>query len=68
MAFKAFLKRIANDNVGGTAIEYGLIATLVVIASLGALKAMANEETNIWFTVSGKASEVMGNNEDGNTG
>lgn len=61
MILMPFLKRIAKDTVGGTAIEYGLIASLVVISSLGALEAMADEDTNIWAVVSNKAAEVMGN-------
>ena len=60
MKLMPFLTRIAKDNSGGTAIEYGLIASLVVVASIGAFEAVANENTGIWATLSNKAGEAMG--------
>lgn len=46
-----FLKRLQRDERGGTAIEYGLIAALIVIASIGAFDALANENTGVWGKV-----------------
>jgi len=60
MTLMHFLKGIAKDDFGGTAIEYGLIASLVVIASIGAFDAVANENTGLWATVSGSVREAMG--------
>ena len=60
MKLMPFLKRIAKDESGATAIEYGLIASLVVIASIGAFDAVANENTGLWATVSQKVGENMG--------
>lgn len=34
------IRRLARNNSGATAIEYGLIAALVSIAAIGALTAM----------------------------
>ncbi len=34
------LKKIRKDDSGATAIEYGLIAALVLVAAIGALTAM----------------------------
>jgi pilus assembly protein Flp/PilA len=62
MKLHAFLKRIGSDNSGGTAIEYGLIAALVVVASIGAFDAVANENTGIWASVSNKINGAMGGN------
>jgi pilus assembly protein Flp/PilA len=59
MPLTNFLKRLARCNRGGTAIEYGLIASLVVIACIGALQGVANENTGLWATVSSKVSAVM---------
>ena len=60
MKLLAFLKRIGSDDAGGTAIEYGLIAALVVIASIGAFDAVANENTSMWGSAQQKISDAMG--------
>ena len=60
MQLMPFLKRIAKDQFGGTAIEYGLIASLVVIASIGAFEAVANENTGLWAVVSNNVRSAMG--------
>lgn len=51
MKFARFLKTIGSENSGATAIEYGLIVSLVVIASIGAFESVANENTGIWGQV-----------------
>ena len=51
MRFTAFLKKIAADRKGATAIEYGLIASLVVIAIIGSLNIFAGETIALWATV-----------------
>ncbi|MEZ5692970.1 MAG: Flp family type IVb pilin [Altererythrobacter sp.] len=60
MHLLSMLKLIARDDRGATAIEYGLIASLVVIASIGAFEAVANENTGLWATVADKVSSNMG--------
>jgi len=60
MKLMHILKRIAKDDFGGTAIEYGLIASLVVIASIGAFEAVANENTGLWGLMSTKIEGAMG--------
>jgi pilus assembly protein Flp/PilA len=37
-----FLKRFAADESGATAIEYGLIAALISVAVIGAVKTTGN--------------------------
>lgn len=54
------LNKIGRDNSGATAIEYGLIASLIVIASIGAFDAVANENNGIWARVTNEVVEVMG--------
>lgn len=39
---------------GATAVEYGLIVALIVIAMIVALKGVADTNTNMWSAVSGK--------------
>ncbi len=59
MELKTIIQRIGRDTSGGTAIEYGLIVSLVVIACMGAFESVANENTGLWATVSNKTSEAM---------
>lgn len=54
-----FLKRLGNDSSGATAIEYGLIVSLIVIGSIGAFDAVANENNGIWAIVSRNVTEVL---------
>ena len=46
-----FLKRLGKDNSGATAVEYGLIVSLIVIAIIGALNSFAAESIQMWGTV-----------------
>jgi pilus assembly protein Flp/PilA len=55
-----FLKRLLRDNRGATAIEYGLIVSLIVIAMIGALRGVADENTGLWAYVTEKVTTHMG--------
>ena len=57
-----FLKHIGNDNSGATAVEYGLIVSLIVIAMIGALGGVANETVNTWSEVENASVEAMNGN------
>ena len=59
MPLTNFLKRIVLCDRGGTAIEYGLIASLVVIACIGALQGVAGETTGMWADIQTKVAAVM---------
>lgn len=39
----AFLNRLAADENGATAIEYGLIVALIAVAAITALQSLGNE-------------------------
>ncbi|AXE65577.1 pilin [Hyphomonas sp. CACIAM 19H1] len=39
---KTLFRKLAADEAGGTAIEYGLIAALIVVALLGGLTAVTD--------------------------
>ena len=60
MELSKLLKRIGNDNSGATAVEYGLIAALIVIAMLGALNSVASETISMWDKVTNEVSSVNG--------
>ena len=46
------LKRFAHDESGATAIEYGLIASLIAVAIITVLTTLGNNLTNTFQNVS----------------
>ena len=52
----SFIKKLLRDNRGATAIEYGLIVSLIVIAMIAALEGVANENTGLWAKVTDKVT------------
>jgi pilus assembly protein Flp/PilA len=45
--------RLLGDGTGATAVEYGLIVSLIVIAMLSALGVVANGTIDLWAFVGG---------------
>ena len=50
----ASLKKLIKDESGATAIEYGLIAALISVASIGAFTAVGSSLTTTFNGVSSK--------------
>ena len=46
-----FLMTLLRDTRGATAIEYGLIVSLIVIAIIAAVKGVASETNGLWAFV-----------------
>ncbi len=46
------LNRLLGDKTGATAIEYGLIIALIVLALVGGLTGFANKTTSMWNNLS----------------
>ncbi len=44
----AFARRLLRSSTGATAVEYGLILALIVVAMMGALSLMAGSTTGMW--------------------
>lgn len=59
MCGSLFLKRLLRDDRGATAVEYGLIVTLIVIAMIAALQGVADKTNGLWATVSNKVQQHM---------
>jgi pilus assembly protein Flp/PilA len=57
---KAQLKKIVADTSGATAVEYGLIIAVIVLAMLAALQDVATVTINMWNDVELKSSEAIG--------
>jgi pilus assembly protein Flp/PilA len=54
------MQRLLLDSRGATAIEYGLIVSLIVIANIGAMDSVANENNGLWAHVRDDVETVMG--------
>lgn len=57
----AFLRQLARDQKGATAVEYGLILALVFLAMLGAVQAFGRNAIAIWDDTSTKIVEASEN-------
>jgi pilus assembly protein Flp/PilA len=49
--FKRFVK-LMNDSKGATAIEYGLIAALIAVAAIGAMRGIGSKLNTTFTNVS----------------
>ena len=47
-AIRRTLRRLLTDQNGATAIEYGLIAALIIIAMMGGLQSLAGGTSSWW--------------------
>jgi pilus assembly protein Flp/PilA len=45
------IRALARDKCGGTAIEYGLIAALVVLAMVSALGSLGGANGGLWNNI-----------------
>lgn len=52
------LRQLARSRRGATAVEYGLILSLVVLTMLAALQGLANTTSGMWNNVSEKVQSA----------
>lgn len=52
------IRNIARCEKGATAVEYGLIASLIVIAMITAIGNVATSTSEMWNTISNEVTEV----------
>jgi pilus assembly protein Flp/PilA len=52
-------KKLAADSTGATAVEYGLIVALIVIAMIAALQGVADATIEMWNTVESEGVDAM---------
>lgn len=64
MNLTTLLKHIGNDNSGATAVEYGLIVSLIVIAIIGALQSVAAVSDETWTLVQERSVDAIENNQN----
>uniref|UniRef100_UPI0035CBA26B Flp family type IVb pilin n=1 Tax=uncultured Sphingomonas sp. TaxID=158754 RepID=UPI0035CBA26B len=48
------LKRLGADRAGATAVEYGLIAALIVMTMIAGLAQLGNSTTGMWGNINSK--------------
>lgn len=53
------IKRLLGDQAGATAIEYGLILALIVLAMMSALEAFADGSISMWNNVSSRTADAI---------
>ena len=47
-----FLTKVLNNERGATAIEYGLLAALIAVAAIGAMKGLGTQLNSTYTNVS----------------
>jgi pilus assembly protein Flp/PilA len=52
-------RRLRSDKRGATAIEYGLIAALIVIAMLSGLSSLGGGANGMWGKIENRVSAAM---------
>jgi pilus assembly protein Flp/PilA len=50
-AIQKSVRALASDNRGATAVEYGLIVALIVIAMAGGLSTLGGGATGMWTKI-----------------
>jgi pilus assembly protein Flp/PilA len=53
------LLSLLRDRRGTTTIEYGLICGMIVLAIIGAVRALGTENGGAWSNMSSKATTAM---------
>lgn len=56
-AIRKLMRALRADDRGATAVEYGLIAALIVVAMIGGLNALGGGANGMW----GKINNVVQN-------
>jgi pilus assembly protein Flp/PilA len=57
--WRSHLTRLVTDRKAATAVEYGLILAMVVLATVGALQSVGGQTGSMWNNISAK---VLGAN------
>lgn len=48
IAIRNYMRMLIDNQRGATAIEYGLICTLIAVAMIGAMKELAGSSSSLW--------------------
>lgn len=61
MSMVQLIEKLARDERGATAVEYGFMLVMIVLAMMSALSGVADETSALWTEVSSKTAEATGN-------
>ena len=56
---RRMLRTLVTDERGATAIEYGLIAALIIVAMIGALSSLGGGTVGMWTKVNNNVQQYM---------
>ena len=59
IAIRKCLRMLGKSERGATAIEYGLIAALIIIAMMGGLQALGGGANGMWGRISSNVTSAM---------
>jgi pilus assembly protein Flp/PilA len=59
VAARSALRRFVGSQRGATAVEYGLIVSLIFLVILGAVTVFGTKSTNMFNTISTAVSSAM---------
>ena len=59
MRIQELMRKFSEDEAGATAVEYGLIISLIVIALVVSMNAFGDSSEGLWTTVTTNVSAVM---------
>jgi pilus assembly protein Flp/PilA len=57
------LQSLIRDQRGSSAVEYGFLLAMIVLAMMSALSGVASETSKLWTDVSEKTAEATGNED-----
>jgi pilus assembly protein Flp/PilA len=58
-AIRTILRKLRADERGATAIEYGLICALIIVAMMGGLQAMGGGSQGMWGKILANVNAYM---------
>ena len=58
-AIRKLMRTLRADDRGATAVEYGLIAALIVVAMIGGLNALGGGANGMWGKINNVAQSYM---------
>ena len=58
-AIRKILRKLCADQRGATAIEYGLIAALIVVAMMGGLESLGGGVGGMWGKLGNSANTYL---------
>lgn len=58
-AIRQYVRALVKSESGATAIEYGLIAALIIVAAIGSISALGGGAGGMWTKIDAKVAAAM---------